>query len=100
MNCDIAEFAVWQSDQTSNIATISANPLNDLTSLSPQLYLKLGDTATYSSPNWDVPETIGGRVVTSLNMTLSNRVGDAPNSINNALSINMVEVDRETDVPT
>ena len=99
LNCDIAEFAVWQSDQTSNIATISANPLNDLTSLSPQLYLKF-DTATYNSPNWDVPETIGGRVVTSLNMTLSDRVGDAPNSINNALSINMVEVDRETDVPT
>ena len=100
LNCDIAEFAVWQSDQTSNIATISANPLNDLTSLSPQLYLKLGDTATYNGTNWDVPETIGGRVVTSLNMTLSDRVGDAPNSINNALSINMVEVDREADVPT
>ena len=100
LNCDIAEFAVWQSDQTSNIATISANPLNDLTSLSPQLYLKLGDTATYNGTSWDVPETIGGRVVTSLNMTLSDRVGDAPNSINNALSLNMVEVDRETDVPT
>ena len=99
LNCDIVEFAVWQSDQTSNIATISANPLNDLTSLSPQLYLKF-DTATYNSPNWDVPDTINSRVVTGINMTLSDRVGDAPNSINNALSINMVEVDRETDVPT
>jgi hypothetical protein len=99
LNCDIAEFAVWQSDQTSNIATISANPLNDLTSLSPQLYLKF-DTATYNSPNWDVPDTINSRVVTSINMTLSDRVGDAPNSINNALSLNMVEVDREADVPT
>jgi hypothetical protein len=37
---------------------------------------------------------------TSANMTLSDRVGDAPNSINNVLSLNMVEVDRETDVPT
>ena len=37
---------------------------------------------------------------TSSNMTIEDRVGDAPNSSNNSLSYNMDEVDRETDVPS
>ena len=32
-------------------------------------------------------------------MTIEDRVGDAPNSTSNAVSLNMDEVDRETDVP-
>jgi hypothetical protein len=32
-------------------------------------------------------------------MTIEDRVGEAPNSTNNALSLNMDEVDRTTDVP-
>ena len=33
-------------------------------------------------------------------MTIEDRVGEAPNSTSNALSYNMTESDRETDVPT
>jgi len=49
------EFAIWQSDETSNIATISASPLNDLTSLSPLVYLKMGEEAVFNSTNWLLP---------------------------------------------
>lgn len=46
----------------------------------------------------EAPNYTGGG--TSVNMTLEDRIGDAPNSTSNALSLNMDEVDRETDVPT
>jgi hypothetical protein len=61
---------------------------------------RMGEDATFDGTNWTVPDNAGSNDGTSANMTLSDRVGDAPNSINNVLSLNMVEVDRETDVPT
>ena len=33
-------------------------------------------------------------------MTIEDRIGEAPNSTDNALSFNMESVDRTTDVPT
>ena len=64
-------------------------------------HYKMGENATYSSfaSAWTVLDAVGSNHGTSANMTLEDRLGDAPNSTNNALSLNMDEVDRETDTP-
>ena len=61
----------------------------------------MGEDATYSSfaSAWTVLDAVGSNHGTSANMTLEDRLGDAPNSSNNAVSLNMDEVDRETDTP-
>ena len=61
---------------------------------------RMGDGATFDGTNWTIPDVVGSKDGTSANMDISDRVGDAPDSTNNALSLNMDEVDRETDVPT
>ena len=119
---NIDEVAVWNSDQSANIATIySSGTPSDLTSLSPVSWWRMGEDATFNT-NWslpdngsasntgtsanmtiadlegDAPNYIGGGL--SANMTIEDRVGDAPNSTSNAVSFNMTESDRETDVPT
>jgi hypothetical protein len=60
---------------------------------------KMGEDATFSGGVWTVPDAVGSNNGTSANMTIEDRIGEAPNSINNALSFNMDEVDRVTDVP-
>jgi len=60
---------------------------------------RMGEEATFST-NWTIPDQVGSNDGTSANMTIEDRVGDAPNSENNALSYNMDEVDRVTDVPS
>jgi hypothetical protein len=62
-------------------------------------YWKMGEEATFST-NWNIPDQVGSSDGTSANMTIEDRVGNAPNSNNNALSYNMTESDRETDVPS
>ena len=96
---NIDEVAIWNSDQSANISTISSNPLNDLTSLNPIVYYKMGENATFST-NWTVPDQIGSNDGTSANMDINDRVGNAPDSENNALSYNMVLSGRTSDVPT
>ena len=114
------EFAIWQSDETANVATIynSGKPA-DLTSLSPVSWWRMGEDATFST-NWTVPDQIGSNTGTSANMTnddltgdapavtgngvsanmdINDRTGDAPDSENNALSYNMVEADIEEEAP-
>jgi len=61
---------------------------------------RLGEDATFDGTNWTLPDIVGSKPGTTTNMDISDRVGDAPDSTNNALSLNMDEVDRETDVPT
>jgi hypothetical protein len=61
---------------------------------------RMGEEATFSGGVWTVPDAIGSNNGTSNAMTIEDRVGDAPNSENNALSYNMDLVDRTTDVPT
>jgi hypothetical protein len=56
--------------------------------------------ATFSGGVWTVPDAVGSNNGTSNAMTIEDRVGEAPNSENNALSFNMDLVDRTTDVPT
>ncbi len=60
---------------------------------------KMGDNSTFLT-NWTVPDEVGSNDGTSANMTIEDRIGEAPNSTSNALSFNMDEVDRVTDVPT
>jgi len=62
-------------------------------------HYKMGEDATFST-NWTVPDSVGSADGTSTNMTIDDRVGEAPNSTSNSLSYNMVEADRETDVPS
>jgi len=59
----------------------------------------MGEEATFST-NWTVPDQVGSNDGTSANMTIDDRTGDASNSTSNAVSFNMTESDRETDVPT
>ena len=61
---------------------------------------RMGEEATFSGGVWTVPDNVGSNNGTSNAMTIEDRVGDAPNSENNALSYNMDLVDRTTDVPT
>lgn len=63
-------------------------------------HYKMGEEATFSGGLWTVPDSVGSNNGTSNAMTIEDRVGDAPNSENNALSYNMDLVDRTTDVPT
>ena len=62
-------------------------------------HYKLGEEATFST-NWTIPDQVGSNDGTSSNMTIEDRIGDSPNSSSNAVSFNMVEADRQTDVPT
>ncbi len=59
----------------------------------------MGEQARFST-NWTVPDQVGSADGTSANLSIVDRVGEAPNSTSNALSYNMTESDRETDVPT
>lgn len=63
-------------------------------------YYKMGEEATFSGGVWTVPDAVGSNDGTSNAMTIEDRVSEAPNSENNALSYNMDLVDRTTDVPT
>ena len=63
-------------------------------------HYKMGEEATFSGGVWTVPDNVGSNTGTSANMTIEDRIGEAPSSENNAVSFNMDEVDRATDVPT
>jgi len=87
-------------DSIVDIATIyNSGVPNDLSSLSPVGYWR-SENSTFST-NWTVTDNgSGSNDGTSANMTIEDRVGDASNSTLNAVSFNMDEEDRETDVPT
>ena len=123
----IDDIAFWHNtDVSSSVSTIyNGGTPNDLTSLSPSVWLKAGDDATYNfstsgwtmtnngttgiydaeSINMDINDRVGeapgsSENTVSYNMDINDRVGDAPNSENNALSYNMVLSGRTSDVPT
>ena len=95
---NLDEVAIWQSDQSSNVASIY-NSGTPTTITGAVAHWKMGEQATFST-NWTVPDQVGSNDGTSANMTIEDRTGDAPNSTSNALSYNMTESDRETDVPS
>ena len=96
----IDEVAFWQSDKSSDVASIyNSGVPTDISSLSPVGYWR-SENSTFLI-NWTVTDNgSGSNDGTSANMTIEDRVGDAPNSSNNAVSFNQVEADRKTDVPT
>ena len=123
----IDDIAFWHNtDVSSSVSTIyNGGTPNDLTSLSPSVWLKAGDDATYNfstsgwtmtnngttgiydaeSINMDINDRVGdapgssGNTV-SFNMDINDRVGESPGSENNALSYNMALSGRTSDVPT
>ena len=93
-------IAFWNSDQTSNLATIYNSGTPTTLPSGAVAHYKMGEDATFSGGVWTVPDSVGSNDGTSVNMTIEDRVGNAPNSTSNAVSLNMDEVDRATDVPT
>ena len=61
---------------------------------------RMGDNATFDGTNWTIPDLVGSNSGTTSNMDINSRVGDAPSSENNAISVNMDIADRVQDVPT
>jgi hypothetical protein len=94
----IDEVAVFNS--IVDVATIyNSGVPTDISSLSPVGYWR-SENSTFST-NWTVTDNgSGSNDGTSANMTIDDRVGNASNSSNNAVSFNQVEADRKTDAPT
>ena len=95
----IDDIAFWQSDKSSDVATIYNSGTPTTLPSGAVAHWKMGEEATFST-NWTVPDAVGSNDGTSANMSIEDRVGDASNSSNNAVSFNMTESDRETDVPS
>ena len=56
-NGSVDEFSFWQSDETANVSTIyNSGVPNDLTSLNPVTWYRMGDNGSYKSPQWLIPE--------------------------------------------
>jgi hypothetical protein len=95
------EISIFNSELSSvDINSIyNSGVPTDLSSLSPVGYWR-SENSTFITTWTVIDNGSSGSDGTSVNMTIEDRVGDAPNSNNNALSYNMTESDRETNVPT
>ena len=73
----------------------------DLTTLStvPVNWWKMGDNSTWTPTTWNVPDEIGTNNGTIDFLDIFGRIGEAPNSENNAVTINMDFVDVVADTP-
>jgi hypothetical protein len=98
-NGGIDEVSLYDSE-------LSASQINDIynggepTTISGAVaHWRMGEESTFSGGVWTVPDSVGSNNGTSNAMTIEDRVGEAPNSENNALSYNMDEVDRVEDTP-
>ena len=98
---DVSDCAVFNRVLTQSEATsiYNSGTPNDITPLTPSGYWRISDNSTFST-NWTIPDEAGSFDGTSANMTIEDRIGEAPNSENNALSYNMDEADRVEDVPS
>ena len=94
----VDEVSVWDSVLSTSDITAIWNSGTPTTISGAIAHYKMGEEATFST-NWTVPDAAGSNDGTSANMTIEDRVGEAPNSENNALSFNMDEVDRVEDTP-
>ena len=75
LNGNIDEVAVWNSDQSANAFTIyNGGVPNDITSLSPLSWWRMGDGSTYPTIN----DEIGSNDGTMTNMSSANFVNDVP----------------------
>ncbi len=101
IDCSIDEASLFNSVLTSENVTAIYNSgvPNDISLLSPVGYWR-SENSTFST-NWTVTDNgSGSSDGTSANMTIEDRVGNASNSSNNAVSFNMTESDREEDTPS
>ena len=121
---NISNVALFNSNLTAgNILTLYNNGTpNSISNLSPVSWWSLAGDSYFNGSNWICPDLgSGGNNGTSYNMggtelvgngpgSIANGIatsmdiptelkGDAPSSTNNAFSINMVQPNRETDVP-
>jgi len=74
-NGNIDEVAFFDSDQSANASTIyNGGVPNDMSSLSPVSWWRMGDNATWNGSNWTLTDQgSGGNNGTSTNMTEDNR---------------------------
>jgi hypothetical protein len=78
---NLDEIAIWQSDQSSNMATIYGSGVpSSLASLNPLFWARMGEKGTWSGSAWTLTDQGSGG--------------------NDATSVNMEEADRQTDVPS
>jgi len=92
----IDEVAVW--DNVQDVSTIwNSGVPNDISSLNPLFWYRMGDDATYNGTDWNVPDQAGTNDGTSDNMDLSALSNDAPDSFGNGISLNMNLEDRKGD---
>jgi hypothetical protein len=96
---NIDEFSILQGALSQSEVTSLYNGGEPTTISGAISHWKMGEESTFLT-NWTVPDSVGSNNGTSANMTIEDRIGEAPNSSNNAVSLNMDEVDRTTDVPT
>jgi len=92
----IDEVSAWNNNTVNPVDIYNGGTPTTIVGASS--YWKIGDNSTFLT-NWTIPDEVGTSTGTSINMTIEDRVGEAPNSTNNALSINMDEVDRVEDTP-
>ena len=89
----INDAAVWNvALSPTDVATVyGGGTPPDLTSLNPLTWHRMGEEATFdaAATEWTIPNPIGGNDGVSANMDIYTKVGDAPDSPNNALSYNM-----------
>jgi len=98
-------FTLAQFDEVAAWNNNTVNPLDIYNGGTPTTlpsgavaHWKMGEESTFLT-NWTVPDAVGSNDGTSVNMTIEDRVGEAPGSVNNALSFNMDEINRVEDTP-
>ena len=97
---NMCEVAVWNTALTSgNVTTIynSGKP-DDLTSLSPVAWWRLGQQSFWDGTNWVVRDQIGSNDATSSNMATDDLEGDAPNTSGSGTSSGLAVEDRKGDL--
>ena len=101
----LTQFAIWNNSnlQSQASAIYNSGTPTDISSLSPTVYYKLGgDSSAIFNTVWEINDSAssGFNLTGSVDFDRNrDRVGDAPNSENNALSINMEEADIVEDAP-
>jgi hypothetical protein len=95
----IDEVSIYDSELSQSQITDIYNGGEPATITGAIAHYKMGEEATFAGGVWTVPDAVGTNDGTSSGMLIDARVGDAPNSTNNALSFNMDFVDVVPDVP-
>lgn len=75
INGNIDETAIWDNDQSANISTISATPLNDLSSFNPISWWRMGDGDVFPTLT---DNGSGGNSGIMTNMDAGDIVNDVP----------------------